>query len=66
MRQKRRDVAIADRCSKATFRLTGEEESELVEGVEVFKYLGILMDRSDYNCTEVLQNIRKARQVWGL
>ena len=65
MRWKRRDVAIADRCSEANFILTGEEESEFIEGVEVFKYLGRLLDRSDNNWPEVLQNIRKAIQVWG-
>ena len=31
----------------------------------MFKYLGRMMDRSDDNWPEVLQNIRKARQVWG-
>ena len=49
MKWRRRDVAIVDRCLEATFRLTGEEESEFIEGVEVFKYLGCLMDRSDDN-----------------
>ena len=40
-------MAIVDRCLEENFRLTGEEESEFIEGVEVFKYLGCLMDRSD-------------------
>ena len=38
---------IAYRCSEATFSLTGEEEAEHIEGVEVFKYLGRLLDQSD-------------------
>ena len=37
MRWRRRDVAIADRCSEATFSLTGEDGAEFIEGVEVFK-----------------------------
>ena len=57
-------MAIADRCSEANFILTGEEESEFIEGVELFKYLGRLLDRSDDNWPAVLQNIRKLHQVW--
>ena len=45
MRWWRRDVAIASRCLDARFRLTGEEEMEHTEGVEVFKYLGRMLDR---------------------
>ena len=37
MRWRRRDVAIAARCLEAKFNLTGEDEAELIEGVEVFK-----------------------------
>ena len=47
MRWRRRGVSIAARCSEATFSIIGEEEVERIEGVEVFKYLGGLMDRSD-------------------
>ena len=65
MRWRRRDVAIAARCSEATFSLTGEEEAECIYGVEVLKYLGRLLYLSDDNWMEVLRNIRKARQVWG-
>ena len=63
MRWWRRDVAIADRCSEAKFILTGEEEAEFIEGVEVFKYLGRMLFRLDHNCPAVLHNIWKARQV---
>ena len=56
----RRYVAIADRCLEATFRLTGEEEAECIEGVKVFKFLGRVLDRSDNDCPAVLQHIRKA------
>ena len=62
---RRRDVAIAARCSEAMFSLTEDEESERSEGVEVFKYSGQLLDRSYDNWPTVLRNIRKARQVWG-
>ena len=47
MRWHRRDAMIKSMCSEATFILTGEEEAERIEGVEVFKYLGRLLDRSD-------------------
>ena len=56
-------MAIADRCSEAKFILTGEEEAEFIEGVEVFKYLGRMLFRLDHNCPAVLHNIWKARQV---
>ena len=58
-------MTIANRCSEATFSLTGEEEAECIEGVEVFKYLGQMLDRSDDDYPAVLQNISKAQQVWG-
>ena len=48
MRWRSRDVAITARCLEATFSLTGEYEVEHIEGLEVFKYLGQLLDRS-YN-----------------
>ena len=38
---------------------------ERIEGVGRFKYLGRMPDRSDNDCTSVLHNIRKERQVWG-
>ena len=44
MQWQKRDVAIADKSSKATFRLTGEYKSKCIEGVEVFKELGQLLD----------------------
>ena len=58
-------MAIAARCLEVTFSLTGEEEAERIEGVEVFKYLGRLLDRSDENWTEVLSNIRKGTSGVG-
>ena len=47
------------------FSLTGEEEAECIEEVEVFKYLRRMMDRSYNDWPKVLRNIRKERQVWG-
>ena len=47
MRWRRRYVAIANKCTEATFSLTGEDGAENVEGVEVFNYLGRLLERSD-------------------
>ena len=58
-------MEISARCLEATFSLTGEEEAELIEGVERFKYLGIMMERSDDDWLSVLCNISKARQLWG-
>ena len=58
-------MAIARRCPKMTFSLTGEEGEETIGGVDVFKYLGWPMDQSDDNWPHVRRNIRKARQIWG-
>ena len=57
-------MAIVAKCSEATFSLTGEDEAEHIKRVGRFKYLGILLDRSDDDWPAVLHNIRKARQVW--
>ena len=65
MRWRRRDVEIAENFTEETFSPTGEDGAEIVEGVELFKYLGRPLDRSDDNWPEVLRSIRKARQVWG-
>ena len=65
MRWRRKDTAIAVMFMEAKFSLTGEEETEHIEGVEVFKHLEQMLDRSDNDWTEVLHIIRKARQVWG-
>ena len=62
---RRRDVEIPDKCFEAIFSLTGEDDTECIEGVEVFKCLGRLMDRSVGDLPAVLQNISKARQVCG-
>ena len=64
MRWRRWDVAITARCLEAISSLTGEEEPELIEGVEVFKYIRRMLDRSEDDWPEVLLNTRKARQVW--
>ena len=47
MRWRRRDVAIASRCTEASFILTGEYEAECIEGVDNLKYLGHILDWSD-------------------
>ena len=56
-------MAITVRCLEAISSLTGEEEPEHIEGVEVFKYIGRMLDRSEDDWTEVLLNTRKARKV---
>ena len=65
MRWRRRDLEIAAKCLEAMFSLTGEDEAEHIEGVGRFKYLRILLDRSDDDWPAFLKNTRKARQVWG-
>ena len=65
MECQRTDVAIVDKCSEATFRLTRKDEAEFIEGVKVLKYLGRLLDRLEDDWPTVLQNIRKVWQVWG-
>ena len=51
---------------EATFILAGEDGVESVKGVESFRYLGLLLHRSVDVWLEVLNNIWKARQVWGI
>ena len=38
-------MAIADRCSDATFSLTGEEEAELIKGVDPRATAGLVIRR---------------------
>ena len=42
-------VAIANKCTEATFSTTWGDGAEIVKGVEVFKYLGRPLDGSDDN-----------------
>ena len=58
-------MEIVARCFEAILGIIGEEEAERIEGVEVFKNLRWLLDRSGNDWPEVLRNIRKASQVWG-
>ena len=58
-------MAIAARCLEETFSLTGKETAERIEGVEVFKYLGRLLNWSVDDWSEVLCNTRKAHYVLG-
>ena len=63
MRWQRRDVAIASRCTEASFSLTGDDNAECIEEVENFKYLGHMLDRSDDDWPEVRRNVGKACRV---
>ena len=40
-------MAIVEKCSEATFSLTGEDEAEHIEGVGRLNYLGRIMYQSD-------------------
>ena len=53
------------RCLDAMSILTWEEDAKRIEGVEVFKYLRRILNRSDDNCPAVIRSIWKARQLWG-
>ena len=64
MRWQRRDIANVSRFAEASLSLMGEENTECIEGVETFKYLGWMLDRSDDNWLAVLRNVGKARRVW--
>ena len=44
------------RCAEATFSLTGEDGAEIIEGIEIFKYLGQLLDRSEDGLPASLRN----------
>ena len=55
---------IANNCTDATFRLTGENGAKNTEVVEVFKDLERPLDQSDNNWPPVLRNIGNARQFW--
>ena len=57
----RRDGMIVIRCTEASFILTGEDEAEFIEGVDTFKYLVWILNRSDNNWLAVCQNFGKAR-----
>ena len=59
MRWRRRDVAIASQCIEVIFSLTGEEGAEFIKGVDLFKYLGRPLDRSDDNWLAFLRKTIK-------
>ena len=58
-------MAIAAKCSEATFSLTGEDEAERIKGVRRFNSLKRLLEWSYDDWPAVLHNIRKSSQVWG-
>ena len=46
-------------------QMNREGRGGMHQEIEVFKFLGQMLDRSDNNWPVVLHNIRKTRQVWG-
>ena len=54
---------MMDSCGGTDFSLYGREGDALVEGVTQFKYLGHLLDQTDYDWTEVQWNVNQARKV---
>ena len=61
---RRRDVIIGSRCKGGAFSLTGEDDAECIEGVDIFKFLGRILDRSEDDWPAVLHNVGKDRRVW--
>ena len=59
-------MAISNKCTETTFILTGQDRAESVEGVDSFRYLVQLIHQSYGDWSEVLSNILKVRQVWGV
>ena len=64
MRWRRMDVAIVSQCEGEAFILTVEDNSKYIEGVDTFKYLWRILDRSDDDWPAVLRNVRNACGVW--
>ena len=56
---------ISYKCSEETFSLIWDDGVECIAVVEVFKYLGRMLDQLNNNWPAFLRNIRKAQQVWG-
>ena len=50
-------MEISARCLEATFGLIGGEELECIEVVELFKYLGWVLDRLDDDLPAILPGI---------
>ena len=48
-----------------TFSLTGDDGVECFEGLDYFKYLGRVPNRTDEDWPAVRRNIGRVRQVWG-
>ena len=65
MQWRRRDVTITSQCVEAIFSLTGEDEAECIEGVENFKCMGRIIDRSYNIWLVVCRNVSNACQVWN-
>ena len=56
-------MEISAKCMRATFILTGEEVAEFFEGVDSFKYLGLVLHWSDENCLAVHRNIWRVKKL---
>ena len=61
---RQRDVEMAERCGGMEFKLDGEEGDKRVDNVPTFQYLGLPLDQTDDDWTDVRQNIMRARLVW--
>ena len=65
MMRRKRDVEIAENCTRATFSLTGADGAEFSKGVYAFKYLGRVLHFTYDDWLAVLCNFWRARQVLG-
>ena len=53
----------AERCGEMDFSLEVEEADDMVESVEMFKYLGRILDQTDDDWPAVRRNIMCARSA---
>ena len=62
---RRKGVAIAIQCEGVKFSLTVEDNADFIEGIETFKYLGVILYQSRYDFPAVLRKVEKACRVWN-
>ena len=65
MRLIRRDVEVAIWYACMEFSLNRKDRGETIKGVELFKYLGRMLEQSYNEWPVFRQNIKRAQQVWG-
>ena len=64
MQLRQREAETAERCRDIEFSLYERERDALVKVVATSKYLGCILDQTDYDCPAIRWNIKQARKVW--